>query len=258
MSSVRLAEISLPDFGVPDTYPQIPDGVYADRLMALRRRMRDLGLEALLLYGDREHFANLAYLTGFDPRFEEAVLVMTGDAEPGHRHWPGESGRRRSIPYCCQRCPLSPVRPALGQDRSKTPALVDVLADAGLRPGQHIGVAGWKYFGSNESPTPETWLEIPSFIADALRGLAGPSGRAVNATAIFMDSSSGLRAANEVDQLAQFEFAASHASEAIKRVIFGVRPGMEEFEAAQLMPRRSCRFPVIRCFPPVTEHISAS
>ena len=207
--------------------------------------MRDLGLEALLLYGDREHFANLAYLTGFDPRFEEAVLVMTGETDPVIVTGPENQGVAAASRIAVN-VVLYPPFGLLGQDRSKTPALVDVLADAGLRRGQHIGVAGWKYFGSNESPTPETWLEIPSFIADALRGLAGPSGRAVNATAIFMDSSSGLRAANEVDQLAQFEFAASHASEAIKQVIFGVRPGMEEFEAAQLM--RPLQLPV-SCHP---------
>jgi hypothetical protein len=49
-----------------------------------------------------------------------------------------------------------------------------------------------------------------------------------------MDASSGLRAINEVDQLADFEFAASHASEAVKRALFAVQPGMREFEAATL------------------------
>ena len=29
----------------------------------------------------REHFANLAYLTGFDPRFEEAVLILGSDSQ---------------------------------------------------------------------------------------------------------------------------------------------------------------------------------
>ncbi|CAN5272260.1 hypothetical protein BH10PSE9_BH10PSE9_00600 [soil metagenome] len=50
-----------------------------------------------------------------------------------------------------------------------------------------------------------------------------------------MVASTGLRAINEVDQLAQFEFAACHVSEAVKRVLFGVRPGMRESEAAALM-----------------------
>jgi hypothetical protein len=56
-----------------------------------------------------------------------------------------------------------------------------------------------------------------------------------NITRILMDSTTGMRAINEIDQLAQFEFAACHASEAVKRVIFGVEPGMREFEAARLM-----------------------
>ncbi len=50
-----------------------------------------------------------------------------------------------------------------------------------------------------------------------------------------MHASDGMRAVNEIDQLAQFEFAATHASEAVKRVLFGTAPGMSEFEAAQLM-----------------------
>jgi hypothetical protein len=50
-----------------------------------------------------------------------------------------------------------------------------------------------------------------------------------------MHPSSGLRAVNEIDQLAQFEFAASHASEAVKRVILGLTPGMREYDAARQM-----------------------
>ncbi|HZS93019.1 MAG TPA: hypothetical protein VFE42_36710 [Chloroflexota bacterium] len=40
------------------------------------RRASAEGYDALLVYVDREHFANLAYLTGFDPRFEEALLIL--------------------------------------------------------------------------------------------------------------------------------------------------------------------------------------
>ena len=35
--------------------------------------------DALVVYGDREHAANIHWLTGFDPRFEEALLVVTPD-----------------------------------------------------------------------------------------------------------------------------------------------------------------------------------
>ena len=36
-------------------------------------RMAELGLDVLLLYGDREHGSNYAYLTGFETRFDKAV-----------------------------------------------------------------------------------------------------------------------------------------------------------------------------------------
>ena len=40
------------------------------------------GLDAFVVYADREHFANMAYLTGFEPRFEEALLLLVGDKPP--------------------------------------------------------------------------------------------------------------------------------------------------------------------------------
>jgi Xaa-Pro aminopeptidase len=50
-----------------------------------------------------------------------------------------------------------------------------------------------------------------------------------------MDPENGLRAINDVDQLASFEFSASHGSQALRRLLFGIRPGMSEFEAFQLL-----------------------
>jgi hypothetical protein len=35
--------------------------------------------DALVVYADREHCANVAYLTGFDPRFEEALLLLSSE-----------------------------------------------------------------------------------------------------------------------------------------------------------------------------------
>ena len=50
-----------------------------------------------------------------------------------------------------------------------------------------------------------------------------------------MNARDGLRVVNEVDQLAAFEYAACHTSTAVKNVLFGLAPGMTEFEAVQLM-----------------------
>jgi hypothetical protein len=97
------------------------------------------------------------------------------------------------------------------------------------------GIAGWKFYGAAESATPHLWSEAPSFIVDALRTIAGERGAVTNANAILMHASTGMRAVNEIEQIAMFEFAACHTSEAVKRVVRGVRPGMTEFEAARLL-----------------------
>src|SRR5262245_36214667 len=82
MPRVELAEIELPEFGLPQTEPQIPDGVYTERMESARRAADQAGFDALLVYGDREHFANLTYLTKYDPRFEEALLILVPDRTP--------------------------------------------------------------------------------------------------------------------------------------------------------------------------------
>ena len=82
MTRARLAEIPLPDFGPLEPAPQIPGTTYSARLERLRSRAEERGFDRLVVYADREHSANLAYLTGFDPRFEEAVLVVGPTGAP--------------------------------------------------------------------------------------------------------------------------------------------------------------------------------
>ena len=39
-------------------------------------------LDFLVVYGDREHSANVAYLSGYDPRFEETLLLLERTGRP--------------------------------------------------------------------------------------------------------------------------------------------------------------------------------
>jgi Xaa-Pro aminopeptidase len=192
------------------------------------------GIDALVIYADREHSANLMWLTGFDPRFEEALMVIAPGSTPTILVGPENLGRAQDAAIEIE-ARLYPPFGLLGQDRSRTPALDEVFLHAGIEAGQRVGVLGWKYFGSYEAPKPETWLETPAYIADVLRTIVGTEGRVINANALLMHSSTGLRAVNEVEQIAQFEFGAVAASEAVKRLIRNIRPGMTEFEAAAKM-----------------------
>ena len=234
MPSVRLIEADLPEFGVPETRPEISRELHAERLARLFDRAERAGVATLVVYADREHFANIAYLMEFEPRFEEALLILSRHRKPVVFTGPENTSRAGAAKLDADVITYPPFG-LLGQDRTGTPALADLFRAEGIATRSVVGVIGWKYFGLIESPTPETWLEVPSYIVDTLRDVVGKDGRVVNATALLMDASQGLRAINEIDQLAQFEFSACHVSEAVKRLIFGLRPGMREFEVAALL-----------------------
>jgi hypothetical protein len=109
------------------------------------------------------------------------------------------------------------------------------LREAGIRPGMRVGVAGWKYFTQEDFNNPDSAIEIPSYLADALREIVRPNGVLLNANDLFMHPESGLRALNGVDQIAEFEFAAAIASQGVREMLDQIRPGMTEFEAVRLM-----------------------
>jgi hypothetical protein len=219
---------------VPAARPELPRKLHAERLDALIRAKRAAGIDALVIYADREHSANMAWLTGFDPRFEEALLIVAPGQTPTLLAGPENLGRAQKASIEVE-ARLYPPFGLMGQDRSQTPDLEEVLTSAGVLRGRRVGVLGWKYFGLHESPKPDSWFETPAFIIDTLRKLVGTEGRLVNANAILMDASTGLRAVNEIEQIAQFEFGAVLASEALKALFRNLRPGMSEFAAVQSM-----------------------
>jgi len=232
--AVQLIEARLPEFGVPAERPELPREIYLRRRDAFLAAIQAAGLDAALIYADKEHCANLAWLTGFDPRFEEALLIVVPGRTPTILAGPENLGRAAASQIEVE-AKLYPPFGLMGQDRTKTPPLEELLRAAGIASGQKIGVLGWKYFGPTETATPNTWLETPSFIVDTLRTIANGVGRVVNANALLMQSSTGLRATNEIEQIAQFEFSAVAVSEAIKNLVRSLRPGMTEFEAVQKM-----------------------
>src|SRR5271170_7604462 len=78
----RLIEIDWPDFGLAVRPPVQPASVFSKRIDALRFAMETRGLTHVVVYADREHFANLAYLTDIDPRFEEILLIIARSGNP--------------------------------------------------------------------------------------------------------------------------------------------------------------------------------
>ena len=96
-----------------------------------------LGLDVAVVYADREHSANLAYLTGFDPRFEEAILIVAEGKAPVMLAGPENLGLAAAAKIDAEVL-LYPPLGLLGQDRSQTPPLRELLARGGIAAGQRF------------------------------------------------------------------------------------------------------------------------
>lgn len=193
------------------------------------------GYTHLVVYADREHFANLAWLTGFDPRFEEALLIVRPEGRP----------LLLVGTECESYLPISPLFVAgkLRTERFEPFALLDISRDQsrqldaifkeeGIEGGARVGSAGWKYFSAREHPLGERALEIPAYIADTLRAL---TLSVVNATGLFQDAAVGLRAELSPYEIALFEYTNQLASNGMSRMIHAIREGISDFELAAQM-----------------------
>lgn len=230
---MRLIRIEWPDNGTPDLPPAFSLAEAEARLAAVRKAMEGAGYQALVIYGDREHAANLHWLTGFDPRFEEAVLIVTpGDALllAGNECLaytvvsPLVAAGRVRTGHCAS---LSLPSQPRGSRR-----LSDWL-DEIIPKGATIGAVGWKWFATDElapGSDPSLALDIPAFLADPLRQRAG---RVENATALFMHPGLGLRARVTADDIARLEFSNHMAAAALRRMVFALQEGMTDFAAVE-------------------------
>jgi Xaa-Pro aminopeptidase len=223
----RLIEIDWPEFGVAVCPPRPSASELEARIHKLHARMEELEITHTVVYADREHFANLTYLTGFDPRFEESLLIINRTATPlilvgnecepylriSSLHNTGQLRHERFQSFSL-----------LGQPRERSRPLREILSEEGIGPGSHVGVVGYKYFSNSEHPDATHALDVPSYVADTLRSLAG-SENVFNATDAFMHPGHGLRATCTPFEIAAFEYTNGQAAESVKRMICAVREG---------------------------------
>jgi Xaa-Pro aminopeptidase len=231
----RLIEIDWPDLGPPPPPPPLTAAELHGRLANLRARcLPERAGEAHLVavYGDREHAANLHWLTGFDPRFEEALLIVSQSVATllvGNE----------CVPYAL----ASPLAAAGQLEVLHVPALslndqprdglrlAEALARA-VPPQATVGCVGWKVLDPAEFGAAEP-LDLPGFLIDALRERVGPRGRLWNATSAMMNPRDGLRTTVTAEGIARLDFANHAASAAVRRVLFSLREGMTDWDAME-------------------------
>ncbi len=228
---ILLKHIPMPLLEFPEEILAIPAEEYERRLTTL---VQKAGTDWVLVYADREHYANLVYLIHYDPRFEEGLLVL------------GRNGKRTLIvgnegagyvsvltaPVAIELCQTFSLN---SQPRSTAPRMKDVLAKIGITTGQTVCVVGWKYLEAYEADDIQAPAFVPAFYINILRELVGARGELVDGTALMMHPETGLRAANSADQIAAFEWAARNTSAAVFNILRNARPGMSEMQAMQAM-----------------------
>ncbi len=230
--TIRIEQVALPDFGPLGAQPEIPAETFAARADEALRRA---GSDWLAVYADREHFGNMAFLTGFEPRFEEALLLL------------GPGGKRvlltgnESLSYApLARLPglevlLAQSFSLMGQDRSQFPLLDARLADAGLKSGQSVGLVGWKYMSPDTGETQKGYF-VPDFVVEALAGVIGGRDGLSEASMVLMHPANGLRTILDIDQIAAFEWSGAKVSRLLWPVVAGAKAGETEFEALSRLP----------------------
>jgi len=230
--SVEVAEVGLPPIEVPrGERPQIAAGDFEARIAAL---IAAVEAECIVVYADREHAANLTYLCNFDPRFEEAILVL--------------SGRRRTlivgkegvvyaavvpIPVDVVCCPTFSL---MGIDRSGFPTVAEALREAGVVPDASVAVIGWKSIDATETTPAVAPIFVPSFVVDTLRELVRNAALVRDETAVLTGARHGQRMLCSSDQIAVFEWGAARCSQWVMAIIAAARPGVSGQEAFQAAP----------------------
>lgn len=230
--NVFLKKIDYPDFGMasPVIYPEASE--IEQRITNCRKIMKQRGLSHLVVYGDREHFSNLMYLAHFDPRFEEALLIIDETEDPlllvgnecvGHLSVSPlyNAGKLRYERYQ----PFS----LLNQPRNESRLLETILEEEGITSHSQVGCIGWKYFSEDEFNDYKSRIDIPSFIVDTLRAICGHRNVS-NATDILVSPGYGLKASLSPFEIAHFEWVNAMGADCLKNLLQNFKTGVTDYE----------------------------
>lgn len=223
--------ITLQTVAQPALWHAIPCVTLTDETVQTRKenvlaRMRERCLDSLIVYADKEHGANFEYLTGFIPRFEEALLVLHSNGDCvlvlGNENL-------KLAPYARLENQVvhAPWFSLPNQPMTNSKTLPQLLQDAGIVAQKTIGLAGWKLFTGAGEDTSQLF-DFPTFIFSAIQQAAGKNCSLLNATDIFISPAYGVRTVNNANELAHYEYGANLASSAILTALNAVAPGKTE------------------------------
>lgn len=236
--TVTVPEIQLNTIRPPLSFPHatsvpLDDATIAQRKQKILDNMQSQHLDYLLVYADKEHGGNFEYLTGFIPRFEEALLVLhrsgtiyllLGNENLKLAQHARVANTAIPIPYFS--LPNQPM--------GNLKTLAQLLQETGIQQASKVGVAGWKLFTSEIDDNSQLF-DLPYFIIEALKQAVNPTTIIINSTGLFIGGECGARMSNNANEVAHYEYGANLASNCILRAMDAVEVGKTEKQLGQLL-----------------------
>ena len=231
ITEIEMKHQNLTDAIVYSSAPTLNESVYQLRIKSLLQLASSQGYTHLIIYGDREHYSNIHFLTGYDPRFEEALLILSLEQEP--TLIVGNEGLDYStiIPFNLQKV-LFQSFSLVGQPRGKSKSLREIYQRAGIQKNSHIGIIGWKYFIPIECTNPSQTFEIPYYIVQELQNLVNCENLK-NASDLMIHPDYGIRISLDVKELIFHEIAGTKASRKVLQTLQNLQIGESEIDASQ-------------------------
>jgi len=211
---------------------ELSSEVYLARIERLRARMHQDSLDWVLIYGDREHFANIEYFSTYDCRFEEALLLISKEGRRaiivGNEGW----DYALQIPYAIERYRYRGFS-LQGQVRDTTAALTDILTSLSITKDSTIGITGYKYFIDGECPDPEHSWDIPHYLLTLIFAVAD-AAKCRNYTRALTGLGEGIRLTlTSAEEVAWAEARAVKTARVIQNMLKSLKEGISETDLAR-------------------------
>ena len=198
---------------------------HKEKLLA---KMREEKYDALVIYADLEHGSNFEYLTGFLPRFEEALLILHSNGR-AYMVMGNENLNKVASSRIEAKAIHMPHFSLPNQPMATDKSITEILEESNISELETIGLVGWKNFTAPRDNN-ETLYDIPHFIIVALEKLCHKA-QFKNATHLFIGAD-GVRTTNNANDMAHYEFGAALAGNCILETMDAFEEGISEMELA--------------------------
>ncbi len=229
--TVKLEEVSPPKKSQNLRPILLTDATIEERYEKVKQRMSAQQIDSLIIYADKEHGQNFEYLTGFIPRFEEALVIIHQDA-PTYLLVGNENLKMASY----ARVPVKPLHVPFfslpNQPMENEISLQEVFKQAEITSDKVVGLVGWKYFTSNQVDN-EKLFDFPHYVVEAIRSIAPK--KLVNRIDLFIAPKDGARVTNNANEIAHYEFGAALASTCMLNALDAIEIGKTEMEIGQYL-----------------------